>query len=115
MDESTNDASADTVRYALIVRRAVALCALAIAFRFFAVLIPMVAHVGEVYNSLLLVTEPSRARFDCAGPPTFGISRPMAVADSVVFLDAAAMCVVNDSRVSSSTPRYLIKGFTGMR
>jgi len=33
----------------------------------------------------------------------FGISHPMALADSVAFLDAAAMCAVKDSRVSSST------------
>jgi len=47
MDESTDDASADTVRYALVVRRAVVLCALAITLWFLAVLTPIVAHVDD--------------------------------------------------------------------
>lgn len=114
MDESTDDASSDTVRYALVVRRAVILYALAIALRFLAVLTPIVTQVGDAYRSLLLVTVLSRDRFAWTGPPTFGIRRPMAVANSVAFLDTVAMCFVNDRRVFSSTPRYLIAGFTGI-
>lgn len=89
--DRTEEASADTVRYALMMRGAVALCTLAIAARFFTVLTPTVAQVSDAYRSLLLVTEPSRVRFAWAGPATFGIRRLMALADSVAFLDTVAM------------------------
>jgi len=97
-----------------MIRRAVVLCALAIALRFLAILMPIFAHVGDAYSSLLFVTDPSSARLLWAGLPTLGMSQPIALADSVAFLEAVAMWVVNRRRVSSSTPRYLMACFTGM-
>lgn len=73
MDERIEDASAKTVRYALMVLMAVVRCARAISLRFLAVLVPTVAQTGEAYKSLLLATDP---RSFCLGRAAYVRHQP---------------------------------------
>jgi len=112
---NTDEASAETVLYARVVRSATVLCALASSARFLAViLVPRTAQVGEAYSILLFATMPRSALLLCDGPPRLGISLPMAFAESVALREACCICLVKESRVSISTPSYRIDRLIGI-
>ncbi|KAE9537400.1 hypothetical protein AGLY_006423 [Aphis glycines] len=109
---STSAASSETVRYARMMRNAMALCG---RTRFLTVLAEAAAvsiQVGAAYNSWLSTTDASSLLFDWQGPLVFDISLDRAAADRAAFFATVVTWTENVIRWSRNTPRYLREGLS---
>jgi len=103
----TNAAAHDTVRYALIIRKAEVLC---IANKVFGLpfFFSKSAHTSHPYRRMELFVFISNFRLDGIGPPVFVISLLRDLVFTAALVLALSICGPQVSFEFSLTPRYLI-------